>query len=77
VPQRLSLTAQVNYDLKDAELQQHRYFVNYRSQCWSVLVEYREQLTTSFETQDYRFLLTLKNVGTFLDMHSGESTDRY
>ncbi|MGH7338301.1 MAG: LPS assembly protein LptD, partial [Myxococcota bacterium] len=77
VPQRLSLTAQVNYDLKDAELLQHRYFLNYRSQCWSVLVEYREQLTTRFETQDYRFMLSLKNVGTFLDLNGGDRSDRY
>jgi LPS-assembly protein len=77
VRDRLSLNGQVNYDLEKSELLQHRYFLNYRSQCWSALLEFREQTTASFETQDFRFLLTLRNVGTFLDLNGGQSTDRY
>ncbi len=27
--------------------------------------------TTTYTTRDFRFLLSLKNVGTFLDLHGG------
>ncbi len=77
VPDRLMLNGQVNYDIEKGELLQYRYFVTYRSQCWNVVAEYREQLTSSFKSEDFRFLLSLKNVGTFLDLHSGESTSNY
>jgi LPS-assembly protein len=76
VPKRLRFTGQVNYDLESSELQQQRYFVTWTSQCWSAMVELREQTTNLYESRDYRFLLNLKNVGTFLDINSGESTDR-
>ena len=76
-PERLILNSQVNYDLQKSELLQHRHLLTYRSQCWSVILEFREQITSLYETQDFRFLLTLKNVGTFLDLHGGESTDGY
>ncbi len=71
----MRFTGQVNYDLENSELQQQRYFVTWTSQCWSAMVEMREQTTNLYESRDYRFLLNLKNVGTFLDIR-GESTDR-
>ena len=77
VADRLWLRGQVNYDLLRSELQQYRSVLEYRSQCWNVLFEYREQLTSSYESKDFRFLLALKNVGTFLDLNGGESTDHY
>ncbi|MCM2268563.1 MAG: LPS assembly protein LptD [Thermoanaerobaculia bacterium] len=77
VPKRLTLSGQVNYDLLSSEIQQQRYFLDYKSQCWSVLIEGREQTTSSYTARDYRFLLSLKNVGTFLDINGGQSTDRF
>lgn len=76
IPQRLSFGAQVNYDLQNSELQQHSYLINYVSQCWSAMLSLREQTTSSFESRDVRFMLSLKNVGTFLDLNSGGSNDR-
>jgi hypothetical protein len=56
---------------------QQRYFLTYTSQCWSILLEMREQVTSRYTTRDVRFLLNLKNIGTFLDVHGGESAPRF
>jgi lipopolysaccharide assembly outer membrane protein LptD (OstA) len=72
-PKRLRLDGQVNYDLDAAEIQQQRYFLSYFSQCYGFSLELREQVTASFESRDYRFAITLKNVGTFLDVTGGDS----
>jgi LPS-assembly protein len=74
LPGRLSLDSQINYDLKNSEIQQQRYFLNYNSQCWSVNLEAREQVLLGEKRRDYRLSLTLKNVGTFLDLSSGQTT---
>lgn len=72
VPRRLRLDAQVSYDLQERLLQQQRYLVNYNSQCWGVRLEFREFNATDRRDRDYRIALTLKNVGTFLDLTGGE-----
>jgi len=76
VKDRLKLSGQVNYDLLASEMQQQRYFLTYNSQCWNVVLEGREQRTSTFTARDYRFLLSLKNVGTFLDVNGG-TTERF
>ncbi len=75
VPRRLNFKGQVNYDLEAAEIQQQRYFLTYQSQCFGFALEWREQVTSSYRTSDYRFSITLKNVGTFLDVTGGSSND--
>ena len=77
LPQRLRFAGQVNYDIEGSQIQQQRYFVSWTSQCWAATVEAREQVTRSFTSRDYRFLLSLKNVGTFLDLTTGDSTTSY
>ncbi len=74
LPQRLSVSSHVSYDLESSEIQQQRYFLSWTSQCWSALIEVREQSTRAFTSRDYRFVLNLKNVGSFLDLTSGDST---
>ena len=75
---RLSLQAQLSYDIlgpledgerKSWDLQQQRYFLHWKSQCYSWQLEYRESNYRQFEDRDLRFSLTLKNVGTFLDLN--------
>lgn len=75
LPQRLRFDGQVNYDIESGEIQQQRYFVNYTSQCWSVRLEAREYTRSQIVDRDYRFALTFKNVGTFLDITGGLSSD--
>ena len=37
-------------------------------------MEYHEQVTSTYHTKDFRFMLDLKNVGTFLDLSGGDSS---
>jgi LPS-assembly protein len=75
VPQRLRLDGQINYDIETGEIQQQRYFLNYASQCWSVRFEAREYTRSQIVDRDFRFALTFKNVGTFLDITGGLASD--
>jgi LPS-assembly protein len=75
LPTRLRLDGQVNFDVESGEIQQQRYFLNYSSQCWSVRVEGREYTRGLLVDRDYRLALTLKNVGSFLDISGGSSSD--
>lgn len=77
IPRRLRLAGHVSYDLESSQIQQQRYFLSWTSQCWAATIEAREQVTRSFTSRDYRFLLSLKNVGTFLDLTTGDSTTTY
>lgn len=80
---RLGVQAQVTYNLNDGFVQQQQLGVSYASQCFSYQLSAREFRTRrqqapgqfAFEfDRDIRFLLTLKNVGTFLDLSSRDST---
>ncbi len=75
---RLSLQAQLSFDIlgplengerKSWDLQQQRFFLRWQSQCYSWQLEYRESNYRRIEDRDVRFSLTLKNVGTFLDLN--------
>lgn len=74
VPRRLTLESQIAYDIEREELQQQRYAVNYISQCYAFRVEASEFSTRQQRDFEYRFLLTLKNVGTFLDLNGRQSS---
>ena len=69
LPKRLTLDAVVSFDLEESEILQQRYFLNWDSQCYSWQLELRESTLGDFEDTDLRFALTLKNVGTFLDLN--------
>ena len=70
IPGRLLIQAWVDYDAERSMLQEHRYFVDYNSQCWSVHLEYRDYSpgVGDLRERDYRLSFTLKNVGSFLDL---------
>jgi lipopolysaccharide assembly outer membrane protein LptD (OstA) len=78
VPWGLRLEAQVNYDFEQQLLQSETLVANYTSQCYGLRVELRkfQSATGTLGVQDreIRFALTLKNVGTFLDLTSRSST---
>ncbi|MEM6792603.1 MAG: LPS assembly protein LptD [Acidobacteriota bacterium] len=76
--EKLFFDAQVNYNLLDnfdptgeglSRLQDQRYLLDFRSQCYSWILEFRETQYRSFEDSEVRFSLSLKNVGTFLDIN--------
>lgn len=68
IPRRLRLEAQVAYDLDRADLQQQRYAFNWTSQCWGLRLEVRDYSVGDLTNRDYRLSISLKNVGTFLDL---------
>ncbi|HSS51519.1 MAG TPA: LPS assembly protein LptD [Thermoanaerobaculia bacterium] len=78
VPWGLRLEAQVNYDFVQQLLQSETLVANYTSQCYGLRVELRKfQSATGVlgvQDREIRFALTLKNVGTFLDLTSRSST---
>ncbi len=83
LPNRLSLEAEVSFDVlgpfrdsnnqdlgrKAWDVRQQRFFLNWASQCYSWQLEYRESNLRQIPDRDVRFSLTLKNVGTFLDLN--------
>lgn len=75
VPDRLIFGAQVSYDLLDdlpperEALLSQRYVLDYRAECYSWLLEFRDNTFEEFEDTEVRFSLSLKNVGTFLDLN--------
>jgi lipopolysaccharide assembly outer membrane protein LptD (OstA) len=76
-PQKLRLEAQVNYDLETSFLQSQRYILNWTEQCYSVRLELRDFRAfegATIRDKDFRFSLSLKNVGTFLDLTSRSSS---
>ncbi|MEE8522583.1 MAG: LPS assembly protein LptD [Thermoanaerobaculia bacterium] len=73
LPGRLSLDGEVSYDTLTSEFRHQRYFLNWTAQCYTWQLELRESLRGSVNNRiidrDLLFALTLKNVGTFLDMN--------
>jgi LPS-assembly protein len=78
IPRKLRLEGQVNYDLEEQFLQQQRYIINWAAQCYGLRLEWRDFRAgtgpAAYRDKDFRFSLTLKNVGTFLDLTSRSST---
>lgn len=72
----IRVEGQVNYDLELQLLQQQRYILNFTQQCYGVRLElrdFRAGVGPRTRDKDFRFSLTLKNVGTFLDLTSRTS----
>jgi lipopolysaccharide assembly outer membrane protein LptD (OstA) len=76
----LRLEGQANYDFDEQLLQSETLVANYTGQCFGLRVELRKfQSATGelgVEDREIRFALTLKNVGTFLDLTSRSSTSQ-
>jgi LPS-assembly protein len=77
VPRKLALEGQINYDLERSLLQQQRYILDFTGSCYGLRFEVRDFTSgpgpDALRDTDFRFSLTLKNVGTFLDLTGGFS----
>ncbi|MEM9405256.1 MAG: LPS assembly protein LptD [Acidobacteriota bacterium] len=73
IPRRLDFRAQANYDIERSIMQLQRYLLNFRGSCYTMSLEVADFQTGNREDLEYRFLLTLKGVGTFLDITGGNS----
>ncbi|HVR28685.1 MAG TPA: LPS assembly protein LptD [Thermoanaerobaculia bacterium] len=74
VPRKLRWTSSVNFDANEAFLQLQRHIFEYTGSCYAVRFEFGEFRSRSDQRRDreFRFSLSLKNVGTFLDFSGGE-----
>lgn len=72
VRNHLRMQNQVNWDLESGVIQQHRHIFYYTSQCWGVRLEFRQLETTNRRDRDVRLAISLKNIGTFLDLNHGD-----
>jgi LPS-assembly protein len=73
----LLFEGQINYDFQQHLLQQDQIAMTYNSQCYGLRFEFRDFNSgagTVVSDREIRFSLTLKNVGTFLDLTSRSST---
>ncbi len=73
----IRVESQINYDFEQQLLQQQRWIVNFTQQCYGLRVEmrdFRAGIGPRERDKDFRFSLSLKNVGTFLDLTSRSST---
>ncbi len=73
-PGRLRIDSQVNYDFQTQLLQSHRHTIQFFAQCYGLRFEVREFRVSDRRDRDFRFALTLKNIGTFLDLTGGTRT---
>lgn len=68
IPDRLRLSAWLDFDIENDLLQEQRYFVDWTAQCYTVHFEWRDFQVGQLEETDYRLSFSLKNVGSFLDL---------
>ena len=74
----IRVEGQINYDFEEQLLQQQTLVMSYTAQCYGLRVELRDFRAGAgprTRDKDIRFSLTLKNVGTFLDLTSRSSTN--
>jgi LPS-assembly protein len=73
----IRVEGQINYDVELKLLQQQRYIVNFNQQCYGLRLELRDFKAGAgprTRDKDIRLSLSLKNVGTFLDLTGRTST---
>ncbi|MEA2559505.1 MAG: LPS-assembly protein [Acidobacteriota bacterium] len=72
----IRVESQINYDFEQQLLQQQRWIFNFTQQCYGLRLEmrdFRAGIGPRERDKDFRFSLSLKNVGTFLDLTSRSS----
>ena len=73
IPQKLSVQAQVGWDLANHVIGQQYYAINWAEQCYGLRLEFREFKALAgprLSDTDIRFSITLKNIGPILDLNS-------
>jgi LPS-assembly protein len=74
---KLRFEGQVNYNFETQLLQYYQAALNFNSQCYGLRIELRDSKTGALgalDDREIRFSLSLKNVGTFLDLNSRSTT---
>jgi LPS-assembly protein len=66
---RLFLRSSINYDLEQDLLQQQSHSIDFITQCWGMHFDIRQTKSLTREDRDIRFSISLKNIGSFIDLH--------
>ncbi|MDA8015850.1 MAG: LPS assembly protein LptD [Thermoanaerobaculia bacterium] len=66
---RLTFSSEVSLDLLASETLNQRFVLDWQAACYRWTLELRETNYRGIEERDVRFLLNLKNIGTFLDVN--------
>ncbi len=77
VPTRLRYVLQANYDFVLRELLSHRHQLQFFGQCYSLLLEFRQLTTPTIDDREIRLAISLKNIGTFLDVNGGSREESF
>ena len=73
IPQKLSIQAQVGWDVQNHLLGQQYYAINWSEQCYGLRIELRQFKALAgprLSDTDVRFSVSLKNIGTVLDLNT-------
>jgi LPS-assembly protein len=73
VPRKLSLATEVNYDVERSLVQFQRYLLDFTGSCYGISLDVADLRAGTRRDREYRLLVTLKNVGSFLDVTGGRS----
>jgi hypothetical protein len=65
---KFTLDLEGSYDLVNHDFRDRRYRVGYNTQCCGMMVEIAQRDFETVDEIEYRFLLNLRGVGTFLDL---------
>lgn len=65
------LETQVAYDIEKHRLLEQRYGLRWRGSCWAMMLELRDYRIEPYKARDYRLVIDLTGIGTFLDVRGG------
>lgn len=65
------LESHIAYDIQQRSLQEQGYRFRWQGSCWSAMVEIRDYRIAPNQTHDFRIMIDLTGLGTFLDIRGG------
>ncbi len=73
IPRLLRFDLAANYDLTNGKMLESRALLTFLGSCYKVLFEYRDIRIGTVPSRDFRVALSLKNIGSFLDLRGSLS----
>ena len=73
IGERWTVSAEVNYDVERSLKQLQRYFIDFKGCCFGLTLEGGDYRIGGRRDVQYRLLVNLRNVGSFLDINGGSS----
>ena len=73
IPRLIRFDLAANYDLTKGKALETRALLTFQGSCYKVLFEYRDFRVGTTPSRDFRLALSLKNIGSFLDLRGSLS----